>query len=76
MKTAIMVVVALAALALTACASTSSTYAARYKAFEPRLVTDTDYMARVEAANRQVGNRVVWVNPPKRATDESGNGSD
>ena len=47
-------------LALTACASTSSPYAQRLGP-SPKAEMDTEYMARVEAANRQVGSRVVCL---------------
>ncbi|HLU13356.1 MAG TPA: hypothetical protein VKZ64_05295 [Arenimonas sp.] len=56
-------------LALTACASTSSPYAQRLGP-SPKAEMDTEYMARVEAANRQVGSRVVWVNPPTKPVEQ------
>ncbi|KAA2285762.1 hypothetical protein [Arenimonas fontis] len=69
MKAVILALAAVSILALTACVSTSSTYAQRLGP-APRVQYDTEYMAKVEAANRQVGSRVVWINPPTKPVEE------
>lgn len=60
------VMVAAAALALGACATTSSVDRTASKYQAPLGITDTEKMARVESAARHAGIKVVWVNPPRK----------
>lgn len=63
------ILAAAAALLLSACATSGGLASATGPAAYPhgeRILTDADYVARVERAARDRGVVVQWVNPPTR----------
>ncbi|MGY1457037.1 MULTISPECIES: hypothetical protein [unclassified Luteimonas] len=62
-----MVLMAMAAVMLAACATDGSQLSKATPQHQGRLVTDTEYVAYVERKALSRGVEVYWVQPPTRA---------